>query len=249
MAGRRGRARLWRGRHAPCLTSPVSCGPDHDKDTCTGSGKEADVSFPLLPLTGSPPQRARGNGAKGWAPFSRHAARCALPEGLPPPGGPAAPGKDQKSKERRRKKRRKEREGPPHGRSSRPAAPSMGRAFPLFPSFFSSSFLALLVLARRGGATRWRQSFRQRTACRMSGEWGPSLCAVAACPLWRAPCKGQKREGNVRLLPAPCAGVFVVIRPAGDRRRQARGMSSPPKTRTSPSSRHRRSRSRTAPGP
>ena len=111
MAGRRGRARLWRGRHAPCLTSPVSCGPDHDKDTCTGSGKEADVSFPLLPLTGSPPQRARGNGAKGWAPFSRHAARCALPEGLPPPGGPAAPGKDQKSKERRRRRRKKKKEG------------------------------------------------------------------------------------------------------------------------------------------
>ena len=123
------------------------------------------------------------------------------------------------------------------------------RSFLLLFSSSSSSFLALLVLARRGGATRWRQSFRQRTACRMSGEWGPSLCAVAACPLWRAPCKGQKREGNVRLLPAPCAGVFVVIRPAGDRRRQARGMSSPPKTRTSPSSRHRRSRSRTAPGP
>ena len=142
----------------------------------------------------------------------------------------------------------------PSSAGSRPSAPSMGRAFPLFPSFFfssssSSSFLALLVLARRGGATRWRQSFRQRTACRMSGEWGPSLCAVASCPLWRAPCKGQKREGNVRLLPAPCAGVFVVIRPAGDRRRQARGMSSPPKTHTSPSSRHRRSRSRTAPGP
>ena len=116
MAGRRGRVRLWRGRHAPCLTSPVSCGPDHDKDTCTGSGKEADVSFPLLPLTGSPPQRARGNGAKGWAPFSRHAARCALPEGLPPPGGPAAPGKDQKSKERRRRRRKKKKE-----RAGRPA--------------------------------------------------------------------------------------------------------------------------------
>lgn len=130
-------------------------------------------------------------------------------------------------------------------------SPSHGAGLPALSFFFfsSSSFLALLVLARRGGATRWRQSFRQRTACRMSGEWGPSLCAVAACPLWRAPCKGQKREGNVRLLPAPCAGVFVVIRPAGDRRRQARGMPSPPKTRTSPSSRHRRSRSRTAPGP
>ena len=122
MAGRRGRARLWRGRHAPCLTSPVSCGPDHDKDTCTGSGKEADVSFPLLPLTGSPPQRARGNGAKGWAPFSRHAARCALPEGLPPPGGPAAPGKDQKSKERRRRKKKEGKSG-----KARPMEGAAGR--------------------------------------------------------------------------------------------------------------------------
>lgn len=136
------------------------------------------------------------------------------------------------------------------------------RAFPFLSLFFFFPVLVparevspTLPLASRGpriGHHPYGSVPEQHTGCRISGRSCPIL--LRRCLLSQPSSKGLRAESGKETsasfpLPVvPCAGMFVMVRPA-EGRNQARDMPSPPKTRTVSSSCQRCSRSRTALGP
>lgn len=136
------------------------------------------------------------------------------------------------------------------------------RTFPFLSLFFFFPVLVparevspTLLLASRGpriGHHPYGSVPEQHSGCRISGRSCPIL--LRRCLLSQPSRKclraesGKETSASFPLPVVPYAGMFVMVRPA-EGRNQAKGMPSPPKTRTVSSSCQRCSRSRTALGP